>query len=590
MSRTALSGWQALVILARLRLRLAWRHTPFRPGPGPNRARPVRRRRTVGLAVLLALGVYFLVSVSRAVSLLVSRPDGRLLAVALLRDGSIATVVGSLAFALPRSVAVLAVRSDTRLLLATPLPARWVFLEKLLQTLAVFVGGVVALGLAVAVPLVHALGGGPNRDVLTALVLAFTPVVPVSAAFLLAVVLKRYLPGRRADGVTAVVGGVLALGVYAVVTVAAPDAARLVARLSLGGPIPWWHLEPAAWPGAVITSFAAGDVAVAVSGLAILVGLALAALLAASTLTSRLWSVGFIETRPASHRGRGRRLRPGTLAGVSDMAGPATGIAAAPRRPRTPEANPKSSTSTTRRRQGPAPVPAWWLLAAKEFRTSRRDTILLTRAFIPLAIFGVALVQAFRPPAPGAPPPSASFYPIAAIAVTAPLVSLALTSLNREAPALRLLVGLPISARDLLLAKLVTTGILGVALAGLAGALAATFVPSALPPWLAALALAATAIVGSGIGLLGATISSRLDVVDLRKPVSTPTAIVATLGTFLTAISVGVGLALTGTGSRLSAGTEAGLAVASVIIGGVAVLVVLTFGARRLERLLFDRN
>lgn len=595
MSRTAPSSWQALVILARLRLLLAWRHTPSRRGPGPQRANSVGRRRAVGLAVLFALGVYFLVSVSRAVSLLVNRPDGRLLAAALLRDGSVATVVGSLAFALPRAVAVLAVRSDARLLLSTPLPARWVFLEKLLQTLAVFVGGVVALGLAVAVPLVHALGGGPFRDVLAALVLAFTPVVPVSVAFLFAVVLKRYLPGRRADGVTAVVGGVLALGVYAVVTVAAPHAARLVARLSLGTPIPWWHLEPAAWPGAVITSFATGGATVAVGGLAVLVGLGVAALLTVSTLTARLWSVGFIETRPASHRGRDRRLLLTSAAGVSVAAEPKrggtpAGLAAFSGRRTAPRENRGRSTSSTRQRQGRTLPPAWWLLAAKEFRTSRRDTILLARAFIPLAIFGVALVEAFRPPAPGAPPPSASFYPIAAIAVTAPLVSLALTSLNREAPALRLLVGLPISARDLLVAKLATTGTLGVALAGLAGVLAAMFVPSALPPWLAALGLAATAIVGSAIGLLGATISSRLDVVDLRKPVSTPTALVATFGTFLAAISAGVGLALAGTGGPLSAGTQAGLAAASVVVGGVAVLVVLTFGTRRLDRLLFDRN
>jgi hypothetical protein len=589
-SRTAPSGWQALVILARLRLRLAWRHTPSRRGPGPNRLGSVGRKRALGLAALLVLGVYFLASVSGAVSLLVNRPDGRLLAVALLRDGSIATVVGSLAFALPRAVAVLAVRSDARLLLATPLPARLVFLEKLLQTLAVFVGGVVALGLAAAVPLVHALGGGPGRDVLTALVLACTPVVPVSAAFLAAVVLKRYLPGRRADAVTAVVGGVLALGVYAVVTIAAPDAARLVARLSLSRPIPWWHLEPAAWPGAIITSLATGDVAVAVGGLAVLAGLGLAALFAVSTLTTRLWSIGFIETRPASHRGHGRRMRPETIAGVSVAAGSAAGIAATPRRLTTPEANPSDSTLRAPRRQGLASPPAWWLLAAKEVRTSRRDAILLARAFIPLAIFGGALVQAFHPRSPGGPAPSATFYPIAAIAVSAPLVMLALTSLNREAPALRLLVGLPISARDLLLAKLVTTGALGIALAGVAGILAATFVPSALPPWLGALSLAATAIVASAIGLLGATISSRLDVVNLRKPVSTPTALVAFFGTFLAASSVGVGLALASTGGRLSAETQGGLAAVNVVVGGVAVLVVLTFGTRRLERLLFDRN
>lgn len=583
---------QDLRTLLRLRIRLLLRSgTSGRGG-----AKKPRTRLPARYIVLLLVGGFLTYSVESLLSGVVSAPFGKLLLIPLLTSLSSITMLSLFLLAIPLVVGALTYDSDLRLLLMTPLSTRLIMAEKLLFSCGQFILLLVTIGTIILVGVGRALGLGLAYDLTAVAILLLLPIVPVSLAFLLAVLLLRWVPPARARTITTVFGGLVGLIIYLGIQLLFQQPGRngtadFRALLS-GTNDAWWSNLPTTWPGRALAAVGQGDLG---SGLTYLAATLLLALLLAGVavlLSSRLFATGW-----ATYQEVGRRARPDAVgAGAGTPFGPnETAATPSPARPasrKRPRRPPPLDASATLDRDSTGRLAPWWPLLGKEWRSLRRDPTVWSRLLFPLLIAGFGFYQTFAQ-MPSAETPGAgsvsTFVLCGVLAYTTFFLLLILVPpiVNREGRALYLLALAPLSPADILRAKWAFCAIPVLILIEVLLAIGTLFLHVPLArAGLAALTFASLIVALTGALLLISLIWPRLDWDNPRQQVSTMAMLVGAIGGLVLAAGTCILLILSFVWSADHLFRSILATAGIVILTGLVIVVVERLAPSRLEMLL----
>ncbi|MEN9939023.1 MAG: hypothetical protein RLZZ387_5602 [Chloroflexota bacterium] len=308
---------QAVFVLARARLLILkntfWRTTL------------ISRLGTMALVALACFGAWLVYVLMRGVVELLTSPDVLELLADAARaspDAGLPTDLGPYLAALPSTVlfsallllvftsfgtvlSSLYLSGDLDMLVAAPVPMRAVFVVKLLGGLAVpYALLFVLLGPALT-GYGRGLGYGPAYFAATALVLLLFPLLPVGLGALLVMAVVRVVPARRARDIVSVIGGLLGVGWYVVTQLSPQIAPRLANVRTLEGlrqlDVP---LLPSAWAGRALVAAGEGEWLTLGAYGGLFAGVSLAVFGACLTLAERLYYVGW-----SNMAGRGGAVR-----------------------------------------------------------------------------------------------------------------------------------------------------------------------------------------------------------------------------------------------------------------------------------------
>jgi ABC-2 type transport system permease protein len=258
-----------------------------------------RTRLPARYIILLLVGGFLTYSVERLLSGAVSAPLGQILLTPLLISLSTFAMLSLFLLAIPLVVGVLTYDSDLSLLLMTPLSTRLIMAEKLVFSCGQFIQLLVAIGSIILIGVGRALGLGVAYDLTAVVILLLLPIVPVSLAFLLAVLLMRWVPPSQARTITTVLGGLLGVIVYIGSQMlfrrsgsdGAADHLRGLLSDTNGA---WWSNLPTTWPGRALAEVGLGHLGAAMPYLAATFVLSLLLAGLAVLLSARLFATGWV--------------------------------------------------------------------------------------------------------------------------------------------------------------------------------------------------------------------------------------------------------------------------------------------------------
>ncbi len=581
--------------LLRLRTRLL-----LRSGiSGRGGAKKPRTRLPARYIIFLLAAGFLTYSVESLLSGVVSAPLGKLLLTPLLISLSSITMLSLFLLAIPMVVAALTYDSDLRLLLMTPLSTRLIMAEKLLVSCGQFILLLVTIGTIILVGVGRALGLGLAYDLTAVVILLLLPIVPVSSAFMLAVLLLRWVPPARARTITTVFGGLLGLIIYIGIQMlfrrpgqnGSDDQLRALLTDTSGT---WWSSLPTTWPGRALAEVGLGHLG---SGLTYLAATLLLALLLAGVtvlLSARLFATGWATYQEVGRRARPRPAAAGAGTGASSVpveAVAARSLARSATRNRPIPLAPISVAAPAGRDAPDRSVP-WRPLLRKEWLVLRRDPTVWSRLLFPFLIVGFGFYQAFtQMPSDTMPGSSAvpTYVLCGVLAYTAffLLLLIAQPMINREGRALYLLALAPLRPVDILRVKWAFCAVPVLILIEVLLGVGTLFLHVPLArAGLAALAFASLVVALTGALLLINLIWPRLDWDNPRQQVSTTAGLVGMIGGLILAAGTCLLLILSFVWSA-DHFFRSILATGGIfVVTGLVIIIVERLAPRRLELLL----
>lgn len=576
--------------LLRLRIRLLLRSGTS--GRGGTAKKPRTRLPARYIVFVLAAG-FLTYSVESLLSGVVSAPLGKLLLAPLLISLSSITMLSLFLLAIPLVVGALTYDSDLRLLLMTPLSTRLIMAEKLLVSCGQFILLLVAIGTIVLVGVGRALGLGLAYDLTAVVILLILPIIPISLAFLVAVLVLRWVPPAQGRTITTVFGGVLGLGAYIGSQLffgrQGQDGTADFRALLSGTNGAWWSSLPTTWPGHALAEVGLGHLG---SGLTYLVATLLLALLLAGVtvlISSRLFATGWATYQEVGRRARSHPAAGGTALGGSSLPAevPVSTIPARPGGRALP-----ISTSASMRGEGHSQIAPWWPLLGKEWRSLRRDPTVWSPLLFPFIFAGFVFYQTFTQIPDDAQAGDVTISTIVLCGVLSYIafflaLVFAQPIINREGRALYLLALAPLRPADILRAKwaFCALPVLAVIEVLLGAGTLFLHVPLARAG-LAALTFASLVVALAGGLLLINLIWPRLDWDNPRQQVSTMAMLVGVIGGLILVAGTCLLLILSFVWSADHVYRTI-LATAGIfILTGLVIIVVERLAPRRMEMLL----
>lgn len=576
--------------LLRLRIRLLLRSGIS--GRGGTAKKP-RTRLPARYIVLVLAGGFLTYSVESLLSGVVSAPLGKLLLAPLLISLSSITMLSLFLLAIPMVVGALTYDSDLRLLLMTPLSTRLIMAEKLLVSCGQFILILVTIGTIILVGVGRALGLGLAYDLTAVAILVLLPIIPVSLAFLIAVLVLRWVPPAWARTITTVFGGVLGLGAYIGSQLffgrQGQNRTADFRELLSGTNDAWWSSLPTTWPGRALAEVGLGHLGL---GLTYLVATLLLALLLAGVtvlLSSRLFATGWATYQEVGRRARPRSAAVGTGLGGSSLPieVPVATFPARPDRRALP-----IDTSASMLSEGRGQIAPWWPLLGKEWRSLRRDPTVWSPLLFPFVVAGFVFYQFFTEMPDDAQAGDVTISTIVLCGVLSYIAFFLLLIsaqpiINREGRALYLLALAPLRPAEILRAKWAFCALPVLAVVEVLLGVGTLFLH--VPParaGLAALTFVCLVVALTGGLLLINLIWPRLDWDNPRQQVSTMAMLVGAIGGLLLAAGTCLLLILSFVWSADHVFRSI-LATAGIfILTGLVIVVVERLAPRRLEMLL----
>ncbi|MGI8554223.1 MAG: putative ABC transporter permease subunit [Dehalococcoidia bacterium] len=573
------------LILLRLQLRLAGRR-----GTGGRGGRPQGGSRQI-LLRFGALGLFgFAVSFSLGglLSGVVSGSAGRSILAPLLTWASSWAGLLIFLFAVPLTLGAFTIKSDLNLLLLTPLSPRLILAEKLAAlyatlALPILVGGLLILS---AIGSTLSLGLGYYLSAVPILVLL--PVVPLSLAAVITALVLPWIPPARARTVTALLGALLGIGIYLSFQLLNGGSSGSTRTAALQSSLAhtsgsWWSNQPAAWPGAALAAAGLGQTGTALSYFVPMAILAAFLAVLAVILSAHLFASGW-----ATYQEVGRRSRRTTARNPTPAVAIGNRQSAIGARPHPASRVPRAASRPKPETRNPPP---WWPLVGKEWRSFCRDPQIWTQLLYPFFIAGFSfyrtILRATSSSGGASITTTGLYYGTLAFMTYLWTATLSLPLFNREGRSLRLLALLPLTTRQILLAKWMFCAAPGLIIVELlAGLSVPVLAVSPFTALLAAASFAGLIVALSGTLLLISLIWPRLDWDNPRRQVSTTASLVGGIGGLaLVALVAGLlilTLVLAGRRSRLTPVTAAAI----FLLIGLAIAIVAVEAPARLGALL----
>jgi ABC-2 type transport system permease protein len=429
---------RGLGLLFQLRLRLLLRRGLRTYSKNARVAAPIR----LLLAALVAVWLVFALAAPIATWLLTSAngSQGRLFLTPVLSSGLSVVSVLIFFYGLLRLGMSLTSKSDLDLLLLTPLSPRVVMSEKVL-TVSLTFSALLSLGLPGLIGVDRALHLGPPFIVVGIVTMLLVPIVPVSAALLVALAVLKWFPASSARSIMAVLGTTIAALIYigSQLLFTPPAIGQ-----TPGAPPSLPNAVPTTWPGHALAAAGLGQPGLALLYLAGSLALAAGLCGLSVTLASYLFVTGgatYQEVR-RRHPSSGRNWL----------------SAVAPERHKTRPLPPGIAAVAT---IAATPFSA---LVIKDWLSLRRDPQRLAQLAYPLVIVGFYAYRLFMGGSTafagsGQRVGGETLYGMLTFTTILLVSSIAPTTVNREGRSLYLLALAPVSSRRILLAKWLSCGV-----------------------------------------------------------------------------------------------------------------------------------